>query len=209
MNTRDHYKWTVEEDIKLAQMVIDNCRDNGQVVRGFYINASKVLNRGATSIRKRTASLLSTGLLPHMPDRAKYKPLILLDTEAAWLAGILDGEGSVPSLERKRGDYKGNPARLGNSLRVSLVFNTDLGVIQKVGSLVPFAYVSKPYKRGWARKWMYYVDVYGQRNVYVVLKRLLPYMAESKKIARAKDILEKVLEQTQRHNPWLMKHLET
>ena len=125
--------------------------------------------------------------------------------EAGWLAGFLDGEGSITFGVRKK--HKGY---LGMDLKV-LFCNTDAGIITKATrilekmGIIPHIQekVSQPGKI-WLKpdKTAIYLNLHKQAHIYRLLIQLEPHLAGEKKY-RAKlviQLLEKRIKRVNSHS---------
>jgi hypothetical protein len=109
----------------------------------------------------------------------------LSEVDVGWLAGLIDGEGSV-TLDRH-----GTWRRPGVSAA-----STDLEILEKTKRLAGGSiskaktertdprYEGRPRKRRWNWK------ISGARQALAILRQVLPHMACPKKIARARYVLE-------------------
>ena len=111
-----------------------------------------------------------------------------LETDLAWLGGIIDGEGSIPiNLKPKRGGY--------HFCRIIIV-NTDEGLVAEVkrilDNLVIF-YTTHIKPRSdlasLTRKTCYIIEVNRQREAIELAKLLLPYL-KSYKRGRCLEVIE-------------------
>jgi len=91
---------------------------------------------------------------------------VLLAVDAAYLAGIVDGEGSIVELKRKDGSVKGH--RL-------MVANTDLGLLNWCVDITGVGNLSLQHKQH-----VYYKDCYSWRVTGIkarsIMWQLLPYL---------------------------------
>lgn len=93
----------------------------------------------------------------------------MLPTDAAWLAGLIDGEGTI-------GVYKNSNGHGGRFVQYTLqVVNTHVGALRRcrkisgVGSVNP-KWRAKQHKPCWAWK------VSSQRDIIAVLEQVLPHL---------------------------------
>jgi hypothetical protein len=89
-------------------------------------------------------------------------------TEKAYLAGILDGEGSIGVYKRFVGKKKG----ASYSLRV-MVGNTDVSLIRWLQRLGGSIYEQKPKKSNWS---VCYTWTVWANQAAAILEEVLPYM---------------------------------
>ena len=103
------------------------------------------------------------------------------DTEIAWLAGFIDGDGCI-TLARNKSKGFGKP--------MLVIDNTDLSMLEDcqemlgVGSIVK----KKKYKDNHRQAWSY--RVYGANNVRRALSMVQPYLRCPSKLKRCKMITE-------------------
>lgn len=110
------------------------------------------------------------------------------DTDWAYLAGLIDGEGSLALVHRKRGERK----RLGNQYPFAsdnayqchvTIVNTDFKMIDWVrdtfGSYVYFQRVRE------GRKPLYVYAVQSKEDVGYILRGVLPYLLTKYEVAEA------------------------
>jgi len=103
----------------------------------------------------------------------------MTNEEAAWLAGIVDGEGSIVVA------YRGS-SRIGMSLSVA---NTDQALIDKCHQIAECGSISDAAPRDATRKkqWQWQVHCHQAKGI---INRILPYMVETDKRRRAALALE-------------------
>ena len=92
-----------------------------------------------------------------------------------YIAGFFDGEGTV--------------AHNGKGFRITIP-QTDEGVLKKIQEFVGFGYIIKLKKRKahWKDSWLYYIA--SQKEVYIFLKKIKPYLiVKSKVTQKAMDYL--------------------
>jgi hypothetical protein len=111
-----------------------------------------------------------------LKTQRKEPSLVLSPAEAAYLAAMIEGEGSVI---RK-------PCR---GFRLYLISNTDLALIDYIQKLVPFARIRVG--TGQMRK-MRWVLVTSRLEVLAVLRWVVPYMRGAKR-EKAEAILREIL----------------
>ena len=95
--------------------------------------------------------------------------------EAAWLAGFVDGEGSIAEGDCKSGAYKGWFISVPNTCRASLVrcrSYAGTGSIRNKG---------KPKKKSHKPQWVWRLSA--QRDVADICRQLLPYLIIKRKAA--------------------------
>ena len=94
----------------------------------------------------------------------------LRDVDAAWLAGIIDGEGCVTlTTERKRQKFK-NPQ--------VCVSNTSLKLLEEIKELTGVGHIRKKPKRVEHHKQAWSWQIKTGRQVLDLLEQLLPHMRE-------------------------------
>lgn len=118
------------------------------------------------------------------PYSKTVPPLELLPHEAAWLAGIIDGEGSINL-------YRNNNTKI-STLRIdcTLCANTDDGILYEVLRLVPWARVYRNAKKGdkaksakyAATKDCYSITVTAMAGQLEVMQAVLPYLKGAKRL---------------------------
>lgn len=128
--------------------------------------------------------------LPRKPYT--YGLLNLSSNEAAWLAAIIDGEGSVciNTYIRKSGYKRNKPMTV---VRMAICYNIDYDIIAKAANLVPWANIRicipSGFSAGKKTKPCYSVETAQRSLIYDLLTKVLPYLAHSAKINKAKEIL--------------------
>jgi hypothetical protein len=100
----------------------------------------------------------------------------MTETEAAWLAGFFDGEGSLNCYVRKDKGSEG--------WRLAIA-NTNIEALEKCQILTGAGKVrTKPrYKAHYKPQWDWYV--YSQRDIADILRQLLPYLVVKKALANS------------------------
>lgn len=112
----------------------------------------------------------------------------LSEVEKAYLAGLVDGEGSV-------GLYRTNKSVL---VRFNLVTNTDKNLINYVESLVGGEFTYWTDKDKWNRLRCCMVQIQHRELIRVLLSALVPYMVSKKGKAKlVLDFIDQRLEQNQ------------
>lgn len=96
----------------------------------------------------------------------------MTEFEIAWLAGLLEGEGSFILYS-----WKGRPKY--HCPRIQLTM-TDKDVIEKVSNLLSTTLYG-PYKYGVSKKETYQIQVNGKAAI-PILEKILPYMGERRSI---------------------------
>lgn len=86
----------------------------------------------------------------------------ILATEAAWFAGLFEGEGSV-------GVYKGHP-----TLRLAL-HSRDADVINRIKEILNCGYINGPYHREDGCSVLYFC-IGKLMDIYRVIKLIYPYL---------------------------------
>lgn len=110
-------------------------------------------------------------------------PLDLTQTELGWLAGIVDGEGSISLSKLKNKDYGSFV------VHVVLCYNNDDGILDEVQRLVPFTARRTTTRKGSdsrgivTKRDVYMVSTTSHRGAYEVLRVLLPYLHGRKRIS--------------------------
>lgn len=155
-----------------------------------------------TQIKSQLRRFTKAGTLPRKRTLSSAKrstpsmigPLVCLPTELAWLAGILDGEGSVGFVEQSRREHGPKAARL------TLCTNTDQALLQEVLRLVPFAKMHRTNRAGAQicrgntfkyNKDVYVIAVTSQAGMFVVLSALRSYVRGVKRV-RLEAVLQYV-----------------
>ncbi len=101
----------------------------------------------------------------------------ILKTDRAWLAGILDGEGSVIlSLP---------PSHKGRHFCKVVLYNTDFGILNEIKRildrwLIFYLFKEQPHSR-LSKKSLFTVEVNRQLEASFLLEQLLPYLKSVKK----------------------------
>ncbi len=174
--------WTEIEDALLIEEWSKWLGPTGQARRGFLAHIALLLNkRSKPAIRHRMKRLVAWGTVPKQWERAEFSPVYLASTDAAWLAGILDGEGHIclSAVEAKR------------KVLLCLCTNTNMDVLAKVEQLVPFVHrtpCSRPKldNRGIRSNLpCYQMLIQNVPAINNVLPQLLPYICHSEKKRRA------------------------
>lgn len=180
--------WTDTEDEIIISTWNKWVGKSGQAHRGLVTHLATILpGRSLAAIRHRKAILVKTGKVPPQWERVRYTPLILGEQEKGYLAAILDGEGSVRNPPRPR---------LGGTdpCGVAIVYNTDVGILDYVQSLIPAAVRYKTGRglkpNGHPGKQCYGVIVQDHRAVLDFLVNILPYMRHTEKIEKARTLIE-------------------
>lgn len=88
-------------------------------------------------------------------------------TELAWLAGLLEGEGSFVAAPRKN--------RSDHQLFV-VMCSTDRDVIEKAHAVMNVGRITGPYNRGFKDTWWWRVSSHGA--AMTVMAAVWPYMGE-------------------------------
>lgn len=113
----------------------------------------------------------------------------MTDAEMGWLAGILDGEGTVTLLARGHGKFR-QP-----TLSIT---STDKEILLEVRRLIGGNISNvRQYKPNMKPSWIWKLN--GSRTVMDVLRVLLPHLHCPSKIRRAKYLLEGYARVTKRN----------
>ncbi len=102
------------------------------------------------------------------------------DVQAAWLAALIDGEGSVGIWRQKRAESVGQPYKYNGIIAIS---NTNFDLIARIKEVVKLCYACtdrSPKKRGY--KTLYTLRV-SNRAVPSVLRQVLPHLIVKKRQA--------------------------
>ena len=116
---------------------------------------------------------------PQFLKRLAFRePVILSPVEAAYLAAFLDGEGSVVLTNQARG-------------RIALSwYNTDLPNMEYIAQILKVNIYKIPQRsQPKSGKVALHIRI-ANRNARNILRQLLPYMHNSKKVANAKEWLK-------------------
>lgn len=101
--------------------------------------------------------------------------------DIGWLAGIIDGEGSIYVNRNARGFLGHNIAIIGSDL---LLMNKCVEIIRMFddGLGLPTTYRLKKYKEGMfkSNKTMYEISIHRQGHIKNLLEALLPHLTEKK-----------------------------
>lgn len=187
MSALTRMNWTVEEEEFILREWNAALKPCGQARWGFILDlASKIPNRTPQGIRNKMRRLTQAGRIPRQRERSFYTPIHLSTIDAAYLAAMVDGEGSVHKLYRtKRKDGYSN----GTTAQVVLCYNTDKGIIDKVSKLVPCAKVSNGRFSPNSTKPVYSVTLNGYQAILDVMSSVVPFMAHTEKCARVEVML--------------------
>lgn len=191
-----HARWSPEEDSVLSECWKEWVGPSGQARRGFLSHLEAIFpHRSKGSLRRRMSRLVQKGAVPKQWHRSIFVPISISDTEAAYLAAMLDGEGSIGLTDHA--DSRTGKTYHGKHPRLALCYNTDEGILQYVQSLVPCArrnrsgYGAGTDGRGIvANKQCYGIVVTGFRQIRDVLTRLLPFMCHIEKRKKAHAVIE-------------------
>ena len=182
-------RWSREELEVLLREYELALKPCGQARRGFIRKVSELMpQRTLGSIRHMLNRFVAAGKIPRQRDRRArlYRKVELSPVSAAWLAGILDGEGSIHKLQRGRRD---GTSSNGYVVQLVLCYNTDLAIISRVAELVPPAKVHKRVNSGEGTKPIYNVTLSGYAPIRDVLQAILPYMVHTEKRTRGMEML--------------------
>ena len=170
--------WTPLEDELLTRVWSDWLSPTGQAKRGFMAYALSILpRRTSAAIESRMGRLVKLGVVQRQWRRVLLTPVKLSPVDAAWLGGILDGEGhirlSAPNEKRV--------------VILCLCTNTNTAILERVGQLVPFACkvqnsIPRVDGRGIRSNLpCYRMILQNIPAIHNVLPQLLPYIHHSKK----------------------------
>ena len=178
--------WTKAEDALLLEEWSKWLGPTGQARHGFLVHITARLSRRSKhAVRYRKNCLVRKGIVPKQWKRAEYVPITLSPVDAAWLAGILDGEGHI-SFSVCRGR---------RTTALGLCANTDEELLARVQRLVPSASVYRnggtgPDNRGIrSNRQCYTVVLQNALAIQDVLSQLIPHISHSKKRAKAFEML--------------------
>lgn len=109
--------------------------------------------------------------VPEFPDISKLDKI-----DVAYLAGLIDGDGTITLRGEGKGYYYSPEI---------VISNTDMGIINKVIKILEKTnvkyYVQDVFTKGWNKKPLKRISIVGIENVYPLLKALTPYLASKKK----------------------------
>lgn len=187
-------RWSRGEDAVLLQSAREVCTAPvlpvGNISRVVTVVQDKLPTRTRTAIIRRLKRL---GLTTGPRTRTIQSGFKLSEIECAWLAGLLETDGSVGKPVRRIDGRTGGTN--GTEVKVKPLINTDLKLVQEVQRLLPSSYVVTtsvekrlhlPVK---PTKPIYAVVLNGQRRILDYLMQVLPYMHHSDKIDRAKAMI--------------------
>lgn len=184
---RSYIRWSPEEDQVLLSTWKEWQSPAGRARDGFQAHLFALFShRTKASIRNRMTFLVYARKAPNYRERIQHAPLILSVAEAGWLAGIIDGEGSIGDPFGRDGKFKDH------ACRVILGANTDHGILNRIRELVPGAcqYVNRPTETSLGNKCCYAIYVNGHAKVLDVLNVVIPYLAHTNKRRRALKLQE-------------------
>lgn len=98
----------------------------------------------------------------------------LTDTEIAWIAGLIEGEGSISIRNRGKDRYEVSTAPPEISIKIAM---TDKDVIEKFSKLVDKSYFSLKRKTV-TNKTVYQISVSQKEKVIYLLESILPHMGQ-------------------------------
>jgi hypothetical protein len=179
--------WTAEEDETILHEWEAALRPCGQARWGFILHLAGLLpHRTPVAIKHRMVRLMQAGRIPRQRERSHYQRLILTPAQAGWLAGIMDGEGSIrkPAQTIRYGHMHN-----GYIVQIVVCYNTDLGIVRQVQALVPAAKVFKRKQSVEGCKPIYHVQLSGYDALTDFLNYVLPYLAHTEKRIRAQHML--------------------
>lgn len=111
------------------------------------------------------------------------------ETDLAWLAGIIDGEGSVQITKCKR-NYKTGSSWFVYTFRIH-IYNTDNLIIKKASEIlqnnsISFRiYIKKDFKiTQWNKKTYYYIQIQRKQDLKNILEKIIPYLIKYEKKAK-------------------------
>lgn len=101
--------------------------------------------------------------------------------DAAWIAGIYEGEGSITVY--------GGSGPLHKYVRI-MVYNNDISMLYEIQRILGGKVYERFYKRpgNWNRSFVWYVQ--RKEDINKFLKYIFPYMRTSYKIKQLTDIME-------------------
>jgi hypothetical protein len=108
--------------------------------------------------------------------------LNLTETEVAWIAGILEGEGYFGMDNRSKDRYEVSKIPPAPFIKVSMV---DEDIIQRLSKLLDKSYFS-PSRKTVKGKQVYTLHIGEKEKVLFILQKILPYMG----VRRAERITE-------------------
>ena len=114
-------------------------------------------------------------------------PINLSDIEIAWIAGLLEGEGSFSFDNRGKSRYNVSTAPAAPTLQISMV---DEDVIQRLAKLLNKNY-SEVTRRTKTGKTVYKLNVGDRETLMYLFPRLLPHFGKRRKetVQKAIDLL--------------------
>lgn len=98
----------------------------------------------------------------------------LSDVDIAWMAGLLEGEGSFGLDKRSKQRYEKSTSPPGPYIKISM---TDEDVIQKMAQLVNKTYYS-PTRLTAKNKQVYILHIGDRETLLVLLPRLFPHLGK-------------------------------
>ena len=104
----------------------------------------------------------------------KKVDLKLSSTEIAWIAGLLEGEGSFGLDDRAKTRYKVSTAPASPFIKISMV---DEDVISKLAKMVNKSYFS-PSRKTVKNKIVYTLHIGDRATLLYLLPRVLPYLGK-------------------------------
>lgn len=104
--------------------------------------------------------------------RSKSKMLNLTETDIAWIAGLLEGEGYFGIDNRSKGRYEISNTPPAPFIKVSMV---DEDIIQRLSKLLDKSYFS-PSRKTVKGKQVYTLHIGEKEKVLFILQKILPYM---------------------------------
>lgn len=112
----------------------------------------------------------------------------LSDVEIAWMAGLLEGEGSFGLDKRSKQRYKTSTSPPGAYVKISM---TDEDVIEKMAKLVNKTYYS-PTRLTKKNKKVYILHIGDRETLLALLPRLFPYLGKRRQteVEFCIDVLE-------------------
>jgi len=188
-------KWTPEEDAVLIKSWQEWVGPSGQARKGFIDHALTLFpHRSRNSLLKRKSRLVRAGTVPRQWQRREYRPVVISDGEAHYLASLLDGEGSI--IMHIGQDRRRNTTRVNRAPQVILCYNNNEGILSYVEQLVSCIRRDRTSRPGVdgrgirTNKAVYALSICGYRAVQDILRRLLPYMHHTDKRRKAEQVLE-------------------
>ena len=119
---------------------------------------------------------------------------MLIDIDAAWIAGIIDGEGTVTLTYNHAGQRFKNP-------QVS-VASTSYELLRMLKDMTGVGHISQKKKYQPQHKQSYHWQINTGKQAIDLLRSLLPFLRESKKWKRAKKLVSEWSTVTKRNGKY-------